>query len=303
MMQQFQITSIEENQNIMTYLRTLMPILSTSFLRKMMRTKIIKLNDQKITGKETLKSNDMIKIYVSQDMFVEFSRPLELIEANYYDDSMGHPYHHNLNIIYEDDCVLLINKPIGLPSRSKKLKHSLIQDIAYYLSSETKDMIGYQLGITNYLDKNCSGIIISGKDIKSLQGLNYAMSHSNIEINYRTICTGLIEEETSIENGLIKPIKTNGAYTEIMVTMHNGIVHNVRAVLAEIGHPIIGDKKFGESSTNLFFKKHYGLNHYLIHVSSVTFKDMPGDLEYMSNHTYCVDLPLIYKTCQRDLFR
>jgi len=318
-MQQFKITTIEENQNIMTYLRKLLPVPSIGFLKKMTRKKIIKLNNQKIKGEEILKSNDVITLYFSEEMFDSFSRMKLDFEASLNNELIGepsgHPYHHNLDVIKEDDHILIVNKPIGLPLRSKHERHTLTDDIEYYLSSETKDILGYKPGIVNYLDKNTSGIILAGKDIKSSQSLNYAITHDQIETQYRTIVQGIIIEEIILlENeddiqsessiiGKIKPINASGSYSEVNIIISKGLNLNIRAVMAEHGYPIVGDKKYGDSNINQVFKKKYRLKYQLLHAASITFYDIPEPLKYMANHTLYVDPPAIYKSIYRELFR
>jgi len=301
-MQEFKITSIEENQNIMTYLRKLLPVPSISFLKKMARKKVIKLNNQKISGEETLKSNDIITLFFSKEMFNSLTALGQITKNDDQYGTIGHPFHHILNIIKEDDHILLVNKPIGLQLHSKKQQHCLVDDIEYYLSSETKDIIGYKPGITNYLDKNSSGIIITGKDLQSAQSLNFAMYHNQIETGYKAIIYGDLRERIAIKDYIISPVINKDGYSEISITTSKGLRHAIRPLMDELGYPIIGDKKYGNTYANQLFKKRYQLRHQLLHAGSITFNDMPDPLGYMDHHTFYVDPPTIYKNIHHDLF-
>ncbi|MBQ6353723.1 MAG: RluA family pseudouridine synthase, partial [Lachnospiraceae bacterium] len=154
------------------YLRTA----PDSFLYRMLRKKNIVLNGHKASGKEILQAGDTILIYMSEDTICKFGGPS--LEINTAEDT-DLPDAASLDdiLIYEDDRLLIVNKPAGMLSqKSKGSDQSLIDLIIAYMRSmgELSDsqMATFRPGLASRLDRNTSGIVIAGKTLASLQELN-----------------------------------------------------------------------------------------------------------------------------------
>lgn len=318
-METFIITSIEENQKIMTYLRKLLPMAQKGFLFKMTRKKNIVLNDKKIKGDEVLKNGDIIKLYFSKETFIKFSTiPTESSNLN------GHPFHHQLDIVYEDDHIIVINKPVGKLSQPDGKLPNLVEDLEHYLSSETKHLIGFKPGICNRLDRNTSGLVVGGKTIRALQVINYAIAQRDIKKMYCALVKGSITETmilnarlekdkysnkamidlTSINHNIttiVYPIRTTGDFTQIHVQLETGKPHQIRAHLAALGYPIVGDSKYGESKLNQKFYKRYGLEHQLLHAESLTFEHIKEPLKYLEGRTIQIDPPKLHQKIVKEV--
>lgn len=191
-----------------------------------------------------------------------------------------------LDIVYEDEYYLLINKPSGLPcmpSRSH-YKHNLSGAILNYMSDKEEDFV---VRIINRLDKDTAGIIIVAKDSISQKEIK------DIRKTYHAICCGKIDSpikinspiKTICENGRNQhkriiapdgqtattygtPISHSESLSHISLTLEHGRTHQIRVHLSSIGHPLLGDELYGEKSdlishTALICKKISFLHPYL----------------------------------------
>ncbi len=96
---------------------------------------------------------------------------------------------------------------------------------------------------------------------------------------------------------------TQGLYTLLQVKLITGRSHQIRAHLASIGHPVIGDFKYGDQKTNHFFRKKYGLTYQLLHSHRMVFpKIMDGELSYLSGKEFVAEVPELFARVQKDLF-
>ncbi|MDF2944354.1 MAG: hypothetical protein K0S01_3212 [Herbinix sp.] len=93
-----------------------------------------------------------------------------------------------------------------------------------------------------------------------------------------------------------------GIFTLLQVKLITGKSHQIRAHLASIGHPIIGDFKYGDQKTNHYFRKRYGLIHQLLHSYCMVFPNIEGELSYLSNKEVIAEVPELFRAIQKDLF-
>jgi 23S rRNA pseudouridine955/2504/2580 synthase len=93
-----------------------------------------------------------------------------------------------------------------------------------------------------------------------------------------------------------------GIFTLLQVKLITGKSHQIRAHLASIGHPIIGDFKYGDQKTNHYFKKKYNLTHQLLHSYSMVFPNIEGELAYLSNKEFIAEVPELFQQIQKELF-
>ncbi|MDF2511415.1 MAG: hypothetical protein K0S04_1281 [Herbinix sp.] len=100
----------------------------------------------------------------------------------------------------------------------------------------------------------------------------------------------------------IIPEAAEGNYTLLQVKLITGRSHQIRAHLASIGHPIIGDFKYGDQKTNHFFRKKYGLTHQLLHSQRMVFPMLEGELAYLSGKEFIAEVPELFAKIKKDLF-
>lgn len=296
--------------------------IGTSFLYKMLRKKNIKLNEKKASGSEILCENDRIQVYFSDETFEKFRGNAEKINFPTL----------NLELIYEDENIAIINKEKGmLCQKAVESDTTLVEYFLGYLQSkgEWSPDMPVKPSICNRLDRNTSGVVLAGKSIKGLQNLSELLRERKIKKYYYTIVEGKLEKEIFLDGFLVKDKKTNTVkivsekklnekltqnkegncsldYTKarriltyiepiesadksacctlLKVDLITGKTHQIRAHLASIGHPIIGDVKYGA-------KKIPGIDSYLLHAKTVTFPKLTNDLKNLSERTFFAPCP------------
>ena len=156
----------------------------------MLRKKNITLNDKKASGNEILKKNDSIKIYFSDETLSKFHTE---DKKNTFDTGMTNNKKYPLDILYEDDDILVVNKPAGILSqKASKEDYSVNDAVLDYCFSNYPEMKknGFKPAVCNRLDRNTSGIILAGKSIKGLQHLSTGLKDRSFKKYYYTIVSG-----------------------------------------------------------------------------------------------------------------
>jgi len=277
---------------------------SKGFIYKMYRKKNIVLNNKKITGKELLNTDDSIKFYFQEGTFDKFSKgdgnmdPMEDKNSNQDDAIKVKESTKELElsldkdlIIYEDHDLLVYNKPVGLLSQPNGRDDNLIYRYKKYLRDQSieEDLLD-SYGVCNRLDRNTTGVILLGKNPKSLRIINGAITNKNVIKTYHAIVKGCIKENLDLQahltknqnrnrvtisnNGegdsihtLVKPIKISKDknYSLVEVTILTGKSHQIRAHLSSIGFPLIGDGKYGDKKINDYFRKTKNIRYQMLH--------------------------------------
>lgn len=314
------VSSNEADQRLDKLLAKYLNLAPKSFIYKMLRKKNITLNGKKADGSERLKIEDEIKLFLSEETIEKFSE-LNIVKVSY-----------DLNIIYEDKNILIINKPSGLLSQKASIEDiSLVEYIISYLLDSgqitTEELKSFKPGICNRLDRNTSGIIVAGKTLGALKIMAEIFRDRSIHKYYQCIVKGTITEKEYISGYLVKdektnkvtitneksqdgvyiqteyePIRVNHGYSLLSVKLITGRSHQIRAHLASVNHPVIGDFKYGNKTINEYFKKKYKLEHQLLHSYKLIFPDLKGDFSYLSGKEFIAELPKVFAKIKNDIF-
>lgn len=322
-MREIVISEKEANQRLDKFLGKYMSQAPVSFFYKMMRKKNIVLNGKKASGKEKLVAGDKVKLFLSEETIEKFSgstKPEPLTDRKY-----------QLEIIYEDDHVLFVNKPAGMLSqKAKDSDVSLVEYITDYLVRNGKlsdeELRTFRPGVCNRLDRNTSGLVTAGKSLAGLQELSLGFKERSFRKYYRCLVNGRVEAHRHIKGYLTKqeeknlvsisktpsegaafieteyrPIAAGGGVTLMEVHLITGKTHQIRAHLASAGHPIIGDYKYGERRVNDRFKERYGLTCQLLHAYRLEFPQMEGVLAGLSGKSFLAKEPELFLHIQDSL--
>ena len=309
-MREIEITRQEEGQRLDKFLAKYLNEAPKSFLYKMMRKKNIVLNKKKADGSEKLKDGDRVQLFLADETIEKFSSvKVERGKAV------------KLEIIYEDEDVLILNKPAGMLSqKSAPTDISLNEHVISYLldsgqiTEETLHV--FRPSICNRLDRNTSGLITAGKSMAGLQELGKLFHDRGMKKYYCCLVKGTIRTPEHIDGFLWKDEKSNQVHifreeregakkiettytplwsakgaTFLEVHLITGRTHQIRAHLASIGHPLVGDGKYGDSKFNDRFYREYGLNHQFLHACRMEMPKMEGKLSALSEQTFTAVLP------------
>ena len=302
-MKNITIKTNDANKRIDSFLQKVFPNLPESLIYKYIRTKKIKVNNKKIKPNYRLSTEDVISLYI-KDEFLENS----VSEFNFKKSPV------NIDVIFEDDNLIIINKPPGLivhPDKECKVD-SLINRIKNYLYQKgqynPENELSFAPALVNRIDRNTSGLVIAAKNAASLAILNEKIKKREINKFYLCIVTGKLEKKSDTLKGYLeknesqnkvyiknsydsksslktiltsyKVIKEIPNYSLLEVHLLTGRTHQIRAHFSHIGHPILGDGKYGKNSINKAVKyKYQALCSYKLEFD---FKSNSGILEYLN---------------------
>ncbi|MCH5252460.1 MAG: RluA family pseudouridine synthase [Lachnospiraceae bacterium] len=312
-MKEISIGENDSGQRLDKFLQKYLKEAKSGFIYKMLRKKNIKLNGKRAEGKEILLSGDRVAIYFSEETMRKFRG--EGIRTVY-------PV-TDLEIVYEDEEIALINKPVGMLSQKAKPEDvSLVEYFLGYLQEQGKWESGgtFTPSVCNRLDRNTSGLVIAGKSLRGLQKMSELLKERTVSKYYLTIVEGVMKEPDTIQGFLIKdeeknkvriykedapgrsyietgyePLLDNGSYTLLKVRLLTGKTHQIRSHLGSIGHPVIGDIKYGGHS-------YPGLQGYLLHSEELIFPKLENPFQKISEKKFTALPPQQFLDIEKTLF-
>ena len=225
-MRDINITDNEAGKRLDKFLSQYFTGTTMGFLFKMLRKKNIVLNKKKATGKEVLQKGDTISVFFSDETFDKFANKFATSsgDSNAADDNKlsgvfkeyetAYKRFGHLEIIYEDDNILLINKPAGILTQKADPKDLSLNEwlIGYLLEkgSLKKDtLVTFRPSVCNRLDRNTSGIVICSKSLIGAREMANGLKDRTIHKYYSTIVFGKITENAHISGYLLKDEKNN----------------------------------------------------------------------------------------------
>lgn len=310
-MRELVISKYEAGQRFDKFIAKYMELAPKSFFYKMMRKKNITLNGKKAAGNEKLEEGDTVKLFLSE----------ETIEG--FREKKKRAVHTGakLDILYEDEQVMLINKPAGMLSqKAEKGDISMVEHLISHLldtGEVTEEMLKtFRPSLCNRLDRNTSGIVAAGKTLQGLQMLSGLFKERTLHKYYLCIVKGVIKEEQDVRGWLLKnektnqvrifknetkdarpihtkyrPLADNGQETLLEIELLTGRTHQIRAHLSYMGHPIFGDPKYGDAVLNKKLTSGYGLHMQLLHAWHLVFPELSGDFEGLSGKSIYAPAP------------
>lgn len=315
-MRELNIGPNEAGQRFDKYLSKYLKDAPKSFIYKMLRKKNITRNGKKADGSEKLSEGDIIKMFMSDETIDKFMGVNEnvLLKTQV-----------NLDVVYEDSNIIIINKPVGMLSqKAEKNDVSLNEYIIEYLYGKKKvtdeSLRTFRPSVCNRLDRNTSGLVLAGCSLTGTQTLSKMLKDRTIDKYYYCIVDGVMTDKKKVSGYLKKdektnkvtvtaekkegssyietyyePVKNNGKLTLLRIKLITGKPHQIRAHLAWTGHPIAGDYKYGNKKLNQYVKNGYGCNSQLLHAGEVTFPALSGEMKNLSRMCIKADVPETFK--------
>ncbi len=292
-MKHIDIDDTNHDQRLDRFIMKLMPKMSKNHIQKLIRTKKIKVNKKRTTPDYNLKLKDVVDIYLYDEVI-----------SQYTDNKVYTASDFDLDIIYEDDDLILINKSAGVLSHAADKSdygNNIVDMMVSYLIKTNQfhpsKNSTFTPALVNRLDRNTSGIVVGAKTYDSLKFFNKLFKEHNITKLYETIVVGNLKDQIidlSLEKDEEKnkskvdsdgkesktkvwKVESLGDYSLVNVDLLTGRTHQIRTHLSYIDNPIIGDKKYGDREVNKKFKQKYGLNFQLLHSYKLVFPDEMQD--------------------------
>lgn len=307
-MRTIEIKENDGGQRLDKYLSKRFKTMPKSLMYKYIRTKYIKLNGKKCDKADFLKAGDVLTLYIKDEFFKES-------EGKCY-EFMKAP--DKLDIIYEDENIILIDKKPGLIVHQDKSYHfdCLVLRVQHYLYNKGEYNPDLEKAFTpalvNRIDRNTGGIVIAAKNAESLRVLNKKIKTREIEKYYLAMLCGKPRLDSGImKDYLIKNNSTNkvkiykkpvegskeiiteykilesdGKKSLAEIKLHTGRTHQIRAHMAFIGCPLVGDSKYGKDKKNYINDKYQALYAYKVKFNFITDA---GRLDYLNGKEFKAD--------------
>ena len=307
-MKELTIGTNDAGQRLDRFLAKAVPLLPASLAQKYIRLKRIKRNGQRADRDTRLEAGDVLQLYINDEFF---DKPRE-------DNAYLTVASPKLNIVYEDEHILLVDKRPGLavhPHDGAEYGRTLIDHIQSYLYQKRewrpREENSFTPALCNRIDRNTGGIVIAAKTAEALRVMNQKIKDREMDKRYLAIVEGSPKpRDGSLKGYLFKDAKKN----RVFVTDHpqedaktcqtnyktlvskNGLslvecelitgrTHQIRAQFAHAGHPLLGDGKYGK------LDKKYDRNYQALYSYKLTFAFTTdaGALDYLNGKSFRVE--------------
>ena len=308
-MKEFTIGKNDAGQRLDRWLGKMLPLLPAPLAQKYIRLKRVKVNGKGSQRDVRLQVGDVLQLYINDEFF---DTPRE-------DNAFLAVFKPKLDIVYEDENLMLLNKRPGLLCHADEHEkvNTLITHIQAYLYQKKewnpRDEHSFTPALCNPIDRNTGGIVMAAKNAETLRILNQKIRDREIAKYYLAILHGkmtppqgklegfLLKDEDKaqvkvfhkpVPGGksaatLYKTLKVNRGLSLVECELLTGRTHQIRAQFAAAGHPLLGDGKYGRERDN----KQYGRSFQALYSYKLefTFPTDAGILEYLRGRVFTVE--------------
>lgn len=244
----------DENKRLDSYLSEITPDLSRSKIQNFIKSGNVKINDTTKKPSYILKENDKIDFEIPEEEKLEIK-----------------PQNIPIEIVYEDENMLVVNKPSGMLTHPTTIEreNTLVNALLYKFNNNLSDINGeFRRGILHRLDRNTSGLLMIAKNNKAHEFLTEQIKNHTITKKYRAIVKGVIKEDEfeinspigrnpnqphkmmTREDGkpsrtIVKVIEKFKEHTYVELTLITGRTHQIRVHMKSINHPVYNDTLYG----------------------------------------------------------
>ena len=307
-MKSFEVGKNDAGQRLDKFLRKAAPALPTSLLYKAIRRKDIKVGGKRTDPGQKLTEGDLVTVYLPDEVLTPREHPN--LEASV-----------NLEFVYEDEHILLLNKPQGLPVHQgdspvpddtliARVHRYLYQSGAWNPATESS----FTPALCHRIDRNTSGLVIAAKTAEALRIISEKLREREVTKLYICILHGTLKNKTGLLKNYLRKDETLGrvrveqrpfpggktALTKYKVLAEckgkslveaellTGRTHQIRAQFAHAGNPIWGDAKYGNSRENKQLGNKQALCAYKL---TFSFATPAGELDYLRGKSFEIPVP------------
>ena len=308
-MREFTIGKNDAGQRLDRFVAKNLPLLPPALLQKYIRLKRIKVNGKGSKRDVRLNAGDVLQLYINDEFFDKPSEENMFLTL----------FNPQLDIVYEDENLLLVNKRPGLVVHADETEkvNTLINHIQAYLYQKRewnpKWENAFAPALCNRIDRNTGGIVIAAKNAETLRIINEKIKNHELEKSYLCVTVGhprpvegriegfVRKDEAKkqvsfyhmpVPGGktavtLYKTLESRGPLSLVECRLLTGRTHQIRVSMAEIGCPLLGDGKYGQGAVNKqYHETRQALYSYKL---SFAFTTDAGALEYLRGKEFRVD--------------
>ncbi|MEG0313746.1 MAG: RluA family pseudouridine synthase [Erysipelotrichaceae bacterium] len=272
-MREFIIKENDADQRVDKFITKTLNEIPKALMYKYIRNKKIKVNRSRCEISQRLQVGDTIQCYIAEEFFKD-EHDYNFLKAS-----------SSLDIVYEDDNILIINKPIGLITHSdiNETVDTLINRVKHYLYVtkvyNPNEELSFTPALAHRIDRNTEGLVIAAKNAATIRSINNAILEHQIEKTYLCICEGRMPKKQDMLIGYHKKLDNNIAkiidhcetgyvkvetgykvleekkdYSLCEVNLISGKSHQIRAQFAALKHPLLSDIKYGAQQTEFKYQ-------------------------------------------------
>ena len=306
-MKEFKITKNDAGLRLDKFIVKVCPTLPSSLMFKYIRTKRIKVNGKRGEISTRLNAGDTVSAYINDEFFAEAEPKYSFLSAP-----------SNIEVVYEDENILLVDKKQGLLVHPDKNEYTntLIDRIQHYLYKkgeyDPKNENSFAPALANRIDRNTGGIVIAAKNAEALRILCDKINYREIDKRYLAVVHGIPNKKSDTLEGFLeknesknqvylknsktaeaKTIKTKYRVLQsknnlslVEIELLTGRTHQIRAHMASIGHPLLGEGKYNKSTKD----RKMGFDKQALYSYSLKFdfKTDAGILNYLNGKRFTV---------------